>query len=137
VKVSLDQLEKRLTLHPEGLHEVLQRWGFVPLLPVLEHPLTEGAPWLQQLASRLFRPDFPWVEAPVQELLLWTLTDPSCPPSWPEKALDWIESGAAITPPIAVALEQFSSDKRHSQFLRHRARAQFAAWKLRGRALGA
>jgi len=126
--VPFDELCARIARHPEGLLGLIERLGYVSLLPFLEFPYTEVQSRLgPSLVAAGVHPDDAQTVS-LRLLVIFSLTH-EVSASCADYALSWIDAGFPIDEPVALALEDAARDPRFSQQLRHRAFAAAKRWR--------
>jgi len=124
---SIKEICVRLKASPEALSAVTSKQSYIPLLPLLEHPLQEVE---SQLRAKLVEAGLaaPEVECvSLERPVLFALF--SWGSHWPELAVSWLEAGFPINEPIARRLEKMSQEDRPPQAVRHRAFTLAKRWR--------
>jgi hypothetical protein len=113
-EASFDELCVRIACHPEGLLGLVERLGYVPLLPFLEFPYAEvQSRLIPGLIDAGVHPEHAQTVS-LTLLVISSLTD-DVATHWADRALSWVEAGFPIDESVALALEDTASDKRFSQ----------------------
>jgi len=123
---SVDEICALLAAHPEALGAVVAGKSYVPLLALLEHPLSEVESQLQSALISAGLTSEQRSSITLERLVAFALT--SWGSHWPALAVSWLEGGMPITTELAQVLEAVSQDTRLPQPVRHRAFALAKRW---------
>jgi hypothetical protein len=123
---SVSEICALLATQPEALTSVVAGKSYMPLLVLLEHPLSVVESQLQPALMSAGISSEQRASISLERLVLFALT--SWGSYWPALAVSWLEAGMPITSELAQILESLSQDKRLEQSVRHRAFALAKRW---------
>lgn len=124
---SVKEICVRLKASQEARSAVTSGRSYMPLLPLLEHPLHEVE---SQLRTNLVEAGIATHEidcVSLEKLVLFALS--SWGSHWPGLAVTWLEGGFPISEPLARRLETMSQEGNLPQAVRHRAFTVAKRWR--------
>ena len=124
---SIAEICELLAAQLDGQQAIASGQSYMPLLPLLEHPLPDVRRHLHSCLTAANIPSEIISAASPEKLVLFALG--SWGSHWPELGIQWLESGMQTNGELAQALERISQDTSLPQSLRHRAFALEKAWR--------